>query len=199
VLWSRFSTYYLALFPVGVILSWFFVNLWPVSRLIAVAPPLVSVSLAGLDFLLFCSNLGHDRPSSLGLLVLPQKAKYCSHEFAEHLDALPYSYQPGSGSGVYMSLTVLVGLTLVHLLRHWQEINRGLWILLLGLASAPSLGVTILDFVFDKHLHQSALLSTRRTRSHGDCYLWNHTSPDFQATSWHIIISDFFKPADAHY
>jgi hypothetical protein len=157
---AAFQTYYLALFPVGVILSWFFVNLWPVSRLIAVAPPLVSVSLAGLGFSALLQQLGA-RPSQLvGFVGIAAESKML---FSLNLQNIwtPYliPINQDLAQGVYMSLTVLVGLTLVHLLRHWQEINRGLWILLLGLASAPSLGVTILDFVFDKHLHNLRYLA----------------------------------------
>jgi len=99
VLWSRFSNVLSRAlscrrYPVMV-----FVNLWPGLAAHRGRASLVSVSLAGLGFSALLQNLGHDRPSSLGLLVLPQKANIVLIEFAEHLDALPYSYQPGSGSG----------------------------------------------------------------------------------------------------
>ena len=157
---AAFQTYYLALFPVDVILLWFFVNLWPVSWLIAVAPPLISVSLAGLGFSTLSQQLGA-RPSQLvGFVGIAAESKML---LSLNLQSIwtPYliPVNQGLAQGVYVSLAVLVGLTLIHLLWHWQKTNRGLWILLLVLASVPSLGVAILDFVFNKHLHNLRYLA----------------------------------------
>jgi len=157
---AAFQTYYLALFPISVILLWFFVNLWPVSRLIAVTPPLISVSLASLGFSADLQQLGA-RPSQLvGFVGSAAESKML---LSLNLQSIwtPYliPVNQNLAQGVYISLSVLMGLTLVYLFRHWQETNRGLWILLLGLASVPSLGVAILDFVFDKHLHNLRYLA----------------------------------------
>jgi uncharacterized membrane protein len=58
---AAFQTNYLSLFPVAVILFWFVVNLWPLSRPLAVSAPLLAVAIGMADFSTFLGQLGARR------------------------------------------------------------------------------------------------------------------------------------------
>jgi hypothetical protein len=149
-----FQTHYLTLFPVGVILLWFFMILWPASRLLAVGPPLISVFLAGLGFATFLSQLGA-RPSQLvGFVgIVAEMKMLLSLNLQSLWTPYPIPLEQSLTQGVYLGFATLTGFSLVAILRQWHATNQRFWILLGGLALSPSLGVIGLDLVFNKHLH----------------------------------------------
>lgn len=157
-----FQTNYFALFPIGIILLWFLVYLWPVWGPGAIVFPLVAACLGGLEFFALLSLSGTPSEQyngfvgifaevinvlglTLGIIWQPRFITTAQLRAFENLPVLVVTYG---------GLVALIGITLVQILRQWSETNRKFWILLLGLAAAPPLGIFLLDLLLDKHFHQ---------------------------------------------
>jgi len=158
---AAFQTNYLTLFPIGVILLWFLANLWPLSRVVAVMAPLVAVGLGSVGFSALLQQLG-TRPDQYAGFVGFAEEIQTIRKMTLYLIWKPAFLSERLGWWIYKGPTLLlgslIGITFLQFLRHWRESNRKLWLLFLGLAVAPSLGVVLLDFFFNKHLHQPSYL-----------------------------------------
>ena len=154
---AAFHMHYLTLFPLCVILGWFALSLWSVSRTIALVAPLVTVSLGSIGVSTLLLQLGAHPHLLGGFVGFAAEIKALLHLNLRVLWA-PNAFSQGLTVWVWGGFAFLMGLTLVQLLRHWQTTNRKLWLLLFGLACAPSLGVFRLDSLFNKHLHQFSYL-----------------------------------------
>jgi hypothetical protein len=158
---AAFHTNYLTLFPVGVILLWFLVQLWSLSPGVAVMAPLVAVGLGGVGVPTLLQQLG-TRPDQYAGFVGFTEEIQTIRKMTLYLLWKPTFLGERLGWWIYKGPTVLlgslIGITFLHLFFHWRESNRKLWLLLLGLAVAPSLGVVFLDCFFNKHLHQPSYL-----------------------------------------
>lgn len=152
-----FYTHYLTLFPICVIFGWFVVSLWSVSRTIALVVPLVTVGLGSIGFSTLLLQLGARPHLLIGFVGFAAEIKELLYLNLCVLWA-PNAFSQSLTVWVWGGLAFLIGLTLVQLLRHWQTTNRKLWLLLFGLAGAPSLGVLLVDLLFNKHLHQFSYL-----------------------------------------
>jgi hypothetical protein len=151
---AALQTHSLALFPVGVILLWFFLNPRTTSWFAAAVPLLIAVFLGSIGLPALLQQL-RARPSQLvGFVGIVTEIKTLLQLNLESIWT-PYiiPVRLRLTQGIHTGLAVLAGITLTQLFRCWPQVNRKLWVLLLGLASAPSLGIMLLDFVFQKHLH----------------------------------------------
>jgi hypothetical protein len=149
---AAFQTHYLSLFPVAVILLWFVGNLWPRSRLVALGVPLLAAAVSLADFATFLGQLGMRRQFLAGVVGPVEELRGLLR-----LTAVVF-WAPTSAVGsfapvIYGGFAALVGLSCLSLFRHWREVNQGWWLLVVGLAAAPSLGIGFLDVFFAKHLH----------------------------------------------
>src|SRR5262249_22383134 len=144
-----FQTNYLTLFPVGVIILWFFGGLWRLSRPIAVAAPIIAAAIGLIGFSTLLLQMGA-RPTQYagrvgltteirnilamtpGVVWTPRfMTKYQISRFEELESLVP----------IYSGLMALMGTVIVRLMRGGPKVNRGLWLLLVGLASAPPAGL----------------------------------------------------------
>jgi len=154
------QTNYLTLFPVGVILVWFLWQLWPVWRIGAVAGLCIAAAIGMIGFSTLWTQTGmrpHQAASYAGLLV-DVKAKvlmnltlFWSPTFTSMRLHRPLPSQL-LFYGVNGGLLVLMASSCAQLLRRWHELNQKFWILLSGLACAPSAGILLLDLLFEKNL-----------------------------------------------
>jgi hypothetical protein len=156
-----FDTNYLAIFPILVILAWFVRYLWAAWGPLTLIFPLLVALIGTVGVTTLLAQLGA-RPgqragfvgviaemiSLLGLTLsviwIPKFIAKDQIRAFEHVAVLAATY------GAWM---ILIGAAFVQLLRRWSDTNKKLWLLLLGLATVPPLGVFFLDLLFDKHLH----------------------------------------------
>jgi len=158
---AAFHTNYLTLFPVGVIVLWFLVHLWSLSPGVAVMAPLVAVGLGSVGVATLLRQLGTRPDQYVGFVGFTEEIQTV-RKMTLYLIWKPTVLGERLGWWLYKGPTLLLGslsgITFLQLLFHWRESNRKLWFLLLGLAVTPSLGVMLLDFFFNKHLHQPSYL-----------------------------------------
>jgi len=147
-----FQTNYLTLFPACVILSWFLICLWPTSRFIAVVSALLAVSICLPFFLKQLVNRPYQAVGFIGFfpeilkIIRMNVDVICTLMFRDNLlNLLLYS-------GLIWVLTVLMLITATQIRRHWLNTNRKLLVLFFGLAWAPSLGLFLMDLIFNKNL-----------------------------------------------
>jgi len=154
-------THYLTLFPIGVTLAWFLACLWPVCRraVIVASLAIVGVGLLGLFMINIhvpvnfqgsvglLSEFKALLKSNLGILWVP---KFVSSSHSRELSGWMF----GGMIVAYGGWVVLIGTTLVHVLRQWPAMNRKFWLLIFVLACAPTLGAFLTDFLLDTHLHR---------------------------------------------
>lgn len=146
---TAFQTNYLTLFPASVILLWFLICLWPVSRLAAVLFPLATVSIWFVEILLFPPQLGvRPQYSSGSIGIFPEIAKI----FIMNLLVLWRAVNDRLGLVFIVVLSILIGSSAIYVWRHWSKINRKLLLLVAGLAFAPAAGILLLDLLFNKNL-----------------------------------------------
>ena len=144
-----FQTNYLALFPVLIILVWFLINFWSVSRYIAILAPLATVSIWLIGFRNFLTQLGSR----------PHQASGFPGMFPEIITIVKANLRV-IGYGRHRELrlifiTILFLLLLasaIYIIRNWSKMNRKLLLLFMGLALAPSVGIFLLDLLFNKYL-----------------------------------------------
>jgi hypothetical protein len=145
-------TNYLSLFPVIAILLWSFLGLRRHrSHRLAVLPiivmALVSLPLLGL------------LPMQLGARPLQEAGRPWWHDQTlllawmnlSDFHTLMFSCHPLQYA-VWGLVSILVLVSFVLILRRWQHEDSRFHLLMLGLALSPSLGIVLLNLIFDKHL-----------------------------------------------
>jgi uncharacterized membrane protein len=159
---AAFATHYFALFPGCVILAWFLANARPGFRVMAMATLLVACSVACLGFLTLLSQLkvastGHGG-FRMGYRGLFTEVVAVGHMNVNLLWTPAVSLLRGTLAGlargsIYGGWVILLGSSVSLLLRHSLEGRRKFWVLVLGLAAAPSAGLMLLNFLWKRHLH----------------------------------------------
>lgn len=151
-----FHVNYLTLFPTATLLAWLSVVSWRRSRWLALVAPLVALLIVGLGGETLLEQLD-SRPNQLtGFAGLGSELSMLLRVNAQMvgipLAADGHSIRYLAAIGLFL---FLLGLTAVQVVRHRQEVDRAFWLLIAGLAAAPSAGVLLLDLAFDKRLHVS--------------------------------------------
>jgi hypothetical protein len=147
-----FQTNYLALFPAGVILLWLSTCLWRRQRMLALASPFLAVAIGSVGWSVLRSQLGARPEQAVGFQGWPLEILSLVQVNAELLwDPRVFSTR-ALRWGVLLLFCALVFACLWGLTRTWRTVDRSFWILILGLALAPSAGLALLDCVFDKRL-----------------------------------------------
>jgi hypothetical protein len=165
---AAFDTHYFALFPASVILTWLLAHLRSGFRLIAVAAVMVACSGAGLGLLTLLDQIKtHGNQASgylrgykgvLGDVVMIAKMnvnllwKPSAQIFTGTLSSLARGF-------IYGLWIVLLGFGLLLLFRHSLGGRSRFWLLVLGLALAPSAGLMLLDFLLRRHLENTRYLA----------------------------------------
>ncbi|MEM7354033.1 MAG: glycosyltransferase family 39 protein [Acidobacteriota bacterium] len=151
-----FHVNYLSIFPVATLFGWLAIATWRRSRAIAIAAPLLAAAIVGLGATTLSQQMGSRTGQLAGFIGwLPELAVLL--RVNTQMIGIPLnSGAPWLATLAAMGLFLfLLGLTAYQLLRHWREVDRAFWILIAGLATAPSAGVLLLDLAFDKRLHVS--------------------------------------------
>ncbi|BAY20378.1 hypothetical protein NIES2100_01190 [Calothrix sp. NIES-2100] len=151
-----FLTNYLSLFPIGIILLWFTINLWFGARLLAILSPLMAISICLTGLQTWLTQLNARPDQSTGFLgFFREIAKIISRN-------LFIIWTPAFTNKelklVLMLLfivvvLILIGLSIAAIQRYYSQTNRKLLLLFIGLAVAPSIGIFLLDFISKKNLH----------------------------------------------
>jgi uncharacterized membrane protein len=159
---AAFATHYFALFPACVILVWFLANARPGFRLIALATVIVACLVACVGLLTLSGQIkvastGH-RGSPIGYYGHLKEVVTVGQMNVNLLWKPSVSLFKGTLAGlgrglIYGGWVVLLGSSVLLLLRHSLEGRRKFWVLVLGLAIAPSAGLMLLDFLWKRHLH----------------------------------------------
>jgi len=153
--------HYLTLFPIGVTLIWFLACLWPVHRRAVIVASLAAVGVGLLGFFMInihvpvnfqgsvglLSEFKALLKSNLGILWVP---KFVSSSHSRELTGWMF----GGLIVAYGGWVVLIGTTLVHVLRQWPTMHRKFWLLIFALVCAPTLGALLTDFLLNAHLHR---------------------------------------------
>lgn len=156
-----FQTNYLTLFSACIILLWFLICLWPASRFIAVVSLLLAVSIWLIGLPSFLKQLGMRTHQAVGFVgIFPEITKIikmnmdviCTLMFRNNILNLLLL------AVLLWVLIVMMLITATQIRRHWFETNRKLLVLFFGLACAPSLGLFMMDLIFDKNLANSRYL-----------------------------------------
>jgi len=146
-----FQIHYLTLFPVCVILLWFLINLWSVSRLLAIMSPLIAVSIWLVGFPSFLAQLGKRSHQEVGFIgIFPEMVKIL--KMNSSVIWTPIFKSTELKFFFIEMLIILITTSTVYVLRHWSETNRKFLLLFIGLALAPSIGLILLDLLFNKNL-----------------------------------------------
>ena len=146
-----FQTNYLALFPVGFVFLWFVVVQWRQSKWVAMIAPLVGIGiwLIGVDS--FLPQLSARKGQEAGFPGL-------SAELSKLLDMnLNIAWNVVNLQWALL-FVFLLGVSFFQIYRHWSQINQKLMLLIAGLGFSPSVGLIILDVLFDKNLSQGRYL-----------------------------------------
>jgi len=142
-----FQTQYLTVFSIGVVLLWYVILVWPKSRWLALVSPLITLLIAIINFTTVLKHMGARHAQFSGGFA----------GFARELQALKYLLRmqiwqlpvfmggPTLNNLVGAGIFILFGLTLWHVIFRRRETNQKFWILLLGLAIAPSVGILAMD------------------------------------------------------
>jgi uncharacterized membrane protein len=147
---AAMNTNYLTLFPVAVILLWYLVNMWSHFKVLALGAPAVSVFiwLLGLGPLLTQSGSRSNQAagfvgvwadftqllrSNMGLLWAPAGNKVIGFVFA-------------------LTMLLLLVASILTIVRSWKTINRKFLQLVVALACVPSIGLLVLDIIFNKNI-----------------------------------------------
>ncbi|MCP5095602.1 MAG: glycosyltransferase family 39 protein [Chloroflexi bacterium] len=146
-----FQTNYLALFPAGFVFLWFFVNQWSKSKLVAIFVPLLGVSIWLIGFASFLPQLSARTGQNVGFLGFGE-------ELSKLLELNLIITWNSAETELKWLFVLLIGFSIIQLYRHWSEINQKLMLLLLGLGFSPSVGLLLLDLLFDKNLPQQRYL-----------------------------------------
>jgi uncharacterized membrane protein len=151
---AAFLTHYLTIFSTGVILAWFLAQVRPVLRPMVIGPLLLTASMAVVGlFTLSGQHYGHQPLQPFGLL---------SETYALVKMNLNLFWRPAFisrlGSPVRGLIFALVGASILWLVHQWPRVNRKLWLLVLALAIAPSVGIIILDLSTNWYLHETRYL-----------------------------------------
>ena len=155
------STHYLTVFPIGITLLWFLVCLWRVSRRAVIVMSLAAVGMGLLGMFMInirvpvnfqggvglLAELKALLKSNLGILWVP---KFIPSSQIRELSG----WMLGGMIAAYGAWMILIGTTLVQVLRQWPAMNRQFWLLMFGLACAPTLGAMLTDLLLDTHLHR---------------------------------------------
>jgi hypothetical protein len=152
-----FQTHYFSLFPVGAILGWYFINLWRGFRTVAIASPLLSISIGLVGVPTLMTQLGARPTQNVGFPGWAIEAKMLLRA------NLAVLWDPMYNNRVLQLIAVvgipaLIGVTMYHIVSHRRGMNRKLWALLLALGAAPSLGLLVLDPLFNKQNTYSVYL-----------------------------------------
>lgn len=150
------QTNYLALFPAGVVLIWLSARLWQRRRTLAFATPLVALAIGSVGWSVLLNQLGARPDQAAGFKGWPLEILSLVRGNAELLWR-PMLATRAIRQGALVLLVMLVLASLYGLARGWRTVDRGFWTLILGLAFAPSVGVALLDLMFDKSLSDAAL------------------------------------------
>jgi uncharacterized membrane protein len=145
------QTNYLTLFPCGVLLVWMAARLWRRFRILAVGSVLLAVLIGGVGWPVLLGQLSARPDQSVGFPGWRLEAMAIAQRNADLLWSPPLT-TPLVSRGILSLLGILLLTSLYDLVRNRRSIDRGFWILVLGLAVAPSIGVAALDFIFDKRL-----------------------------------------------
>jgi hypothetical protein len=145
------QTNYLSLFSVGMILIWLSARLWQRRRMLAIACPLLALAIGSVGWSVLLNQLGARPDQASGFKGWPLEILSLAQGNAELLWS-PLVATRAVRYGVVLLLGALVLASLYGLARAWKTADRSFWILILGLALAPSVGIALLDFVFDKRL-----------------------------------------------
>ncbi len=144
-----FHVNYLAIFPVLVILLWFLINLWPVSKAVAALALISTIAIwfLGIPTLLAQISTRPDQlPGFIG--VFPEIETIVKSDLA----IIYYKKSLKLRWLFTIVLLILLGTRIIYIKRHWSGINQKLFLMFLGLSGASSIGIFFLDLLFDKHL-----------------------------------------------
>ena len=147
---AAFLTHFLTLFSVSIILVWFLAHVRPVLRLRVILPLILTGSFAVLG-LFTRSGLHYGRPRLQPFGFLSEVRALVRM----NLDLLWHPLI--SGRWVYPTkclLFVLVGTSALLLFFQWPQTNRKLWLLVVGLVIAPSVGIMVLDLPSNWQLYE---------------------------------------------
>jgi len=153
-----FSTHYFARFPAGVILAWYFFQTWRVSRMRAVFPLGLTALLVLAGALIVLPDFDMRSRQLVGFMG-PMREAVSLLRLNMFTLFTPVYYPQFDGIPFFLVWMALLVYTLVDIWRSWQDINRRLMVLLLGLAAAPSVGLFLVDLLLDRHLHEIRYLT----------------------------------------
>jgi hypothetical protein len=147
-----FQTNYLTLFPSAIILLWLSAQLWPLRRGLAFVPPILAAAVGAMGISALWQQLGARPTQGAGFYGWNDELL---NLLAINLKLLFYPYLPRSGTVAFYAVpaALLFAAVFAYILKHPPAGNRRIWLLLGALATAPSVGLVVLNVLFDKHLH----------------------------------------------
>ncbi len=151
-----FQTNYLTLFPAGVILLWLSACVWRRQRWLAIASPLLALAIGSVGWSVLRNQLGARPDQAAGFKGWPLEILSLVEANSDLLWS-PMLAPFALHRSVVLLLVVLILASLYGLARDWRTVDRSFWILILGLGFAPSVGVALLDLIFDKSLSYEVL------------------------------------------
>lgn len=143
---------HLAAFPVAAVLTWFIVTTWSDRRMLGVTAVVVAGSISLIAVAMLLPQLDARPEQATGFLGVGTELQYL---FSLIVQVVFYPYFPRTGllqpyaiAGAALTIT-----SLTYLAIRWRHENQSLWTMLVSLALAPAVGLTLLNVVFQKHLH----------------------------------------------
>ena len=158
---AAFHTNYLTLFSISITLLWFILCLWSHSRVLAVLAPLIAVGLGSMGLPTLLQQLGARPHQYVGFVGMWEEIQTI-RKLAWQVVWNPIFLSDRIGHWIYKGRGVVLGglfvFSLAQIFRHRRGMNRQLAALLLGLAVGPAIGLALLDFYFNRRLHQFTYL-----------------------------------------
>lgn len=147
-----FHVNYLTIFPSGAVLVWLVLADRSTSPKRAIGACAVFALLVAAALPILTDQIGSRADQLAGFVgVGPELQALLFQQFL--IIWSPGGVPTPTSLFVFVGLVGLVVSSGVLLVRRWPTENRSFWLLILGLFLAPSLGVFMLDLIFDKHLH----------------------------------------------
>ncbi|HEY9644872.1 MAG TPA: hypothetical protein V6C88_00810 [Chroococcidiopsis sp.] len=150
---AAFQTNYLALFPTSVTLLWFAISLWPRSRRLALAGPLLSIAIWLAGWPILSTQLGARTGQAVGFrgvwADLSQLWLANMQMIAAPARASQMQLPTVCVGLLFVALLVITGFQLI---KHRANPSRRPLALMVALALVPSMGLFALNVIANKHL-----------------------------------------------
>jgi hypothetical protein len=145
----------LSIFPILFLLIWFFLSLPKNRRFHSIPSLLIFFMISAAIFQILPAQVGA-RPKQFQKSLNFGEELHKIFDFNISMLWNPVHFSSGIQFAMWFSVAALGMLSVWYAIKHWDEFDKRISSLMIGLAVAPSAGILALDWIFDKDLGKSS-------------------------------------------